>query len=92
MGQKFCTACGALLSEEIKFCESCGTPVDPEIPALSLQPPASDGQEPQILPTSSSPAGTRSAGKIPIKIIAGIFVVLIIAAVVVLSSRTKDIT
>ena len=84
MRQKFCTACGALLSEGIKFCESCGTPVDPEIPALSLQPPASVGQEQNIPPTIYSPPASRDTGKIPVKIIAGIFIVLIIAAVVVL--------
>jgi hypothetical protein len=84
MRQKFCTACGVTLSEGIKFCESCGTPVDPEITAPSPQPSASVGQEPVITPIVPSPPPSSGAGKVPVKIIAGIFIVLIIAAVVVL--------
>jgi hypothetical protein len=84
MGQKFCIACGTALSEGIKFCESCGTPVDPEIPAPSLQPSASVGQEPSIQPIVPSPPPSHGAGKVPVKIIAGIFFVLIITAAVVL--------
>lgn len=84
MRQKFCTACGVTLSEGIKFCESCGTPVDPEIPAPSPQLSESVVQEPVITPIAPSPPPSSGAGKVPVKIIAGIFIVLIIAAVVVL--------
>ncbi len=91
MRQKFCTACGATLSEGIKFCESCGTPVDPEIPAPSLQPSESVGQEPVITPIVPSPPPSSGAGKVPVKIIAGIFIVLIIAAVSSFDSSTEDV-
>jgi hypothetical protein len=82
MRQKYCTACGATLSEGIKFCEICGTLVDTEMQAPSLQPPASAGEEPMIPPIT--PPLSRGTGKVPVKIIAGIFIVLIIATAVIL--------
>jgi hypothetical protein len=80
MGQKFCTVCGTALSEGIKFCESCGTPVDQESPARDIQTIAPTGQMPVTPP---SPPLSGSAGKLPVKIIAGIVIVLLIAAVAV---------
>jgi hypothetical protein len=84
MRQKFCTVCGAAISEGIKFCEICGTPVDQEMPEPSFQPSASLEQEPLIPPIVPFPPPSRGAGKVPVKIIAGIFIILIIAAAVVL--------
>jgi hypothetical protein len=82
MGQKFCTVCGAKLIEDTKFCESCGTPVE-QAPLIggnfspgTIPPSSGTGQ---VSPTT--PAGT--VGKFPVKIIAGIVIVLIIAAVAV---------
>jgi hypothetical protein len=83
MGQKFCIVCGAALSEGIKFCESCGTPVDPVTPAPAQQPSGSVIQEPVTLPPPVSPPPPGRTGKIPVKIIAGIVIVLIIAAAAV---------
>jgi len=82
MGQKFCIVCGAALSEGIKFCESCGTPVDPATPAPAQQPPAPFIQEP-VMPAAASPPPPGRSGGIPVKIIAGIVIVLVIAAVAV---------
>jgi hypothetical protein len=83
MGQKFCTGCGAALSEGIKFCESCGTLVDPKIPASAQQPSAPAMQEPVTRPAAASPPLPGRSGKMPVKIIAGIVIVLIIAAAAV---------
>jgi len=83
MGQKFCIVCGAALSEGKKFCESCGTPVDPATPAPAQQLSAPAMQEPVTLPPAASPPLPGRFGKMPVKIIAGIVIVLIIAAVAV---------
>lgn len=89
MGQKFCTGCGAALSEGIKFCESCGTPIDPATPAPEYQSStpapeypssATAKQEPVTVPAAVSPPPTDRSGKIPVKIIAGIVIVLVIVA------------
>ena len=37
---KFCTACGAPLTEGAKFCEACGTPVEVPLEAAPAQPSA----------------------------------------------------
>ncbi len=89
MRQKFCTVCGTALSEGIKFCENCGTPVDPEILAAFLQPSATDGQGSIIAPIVLSHPPSCGKGKVPLKIIAGIFIVLIIAAAVILITVLK---
>jgi hypothetical protein len=85
MGQQFCTVCGAKLPEGMKFCESCGTPVD-VAPASST----SASIPVQVPPgtVSGSPAAGGS-GKFPVKIIAGIVVVLLIAAAVVIFALPK---
>jgi hypothetical protein len=80
MGQQFCTVCGAKLPEGIKFCESCGAPVTP--PSVSPITSTSPVQEPlPIAIPGTPPAG--GIGKFPLKIIAGLVIVLIIAAVAV---------
>jgi uncharacterized membrane protein YvbJ len=91
MGQKFCTVCGAVLSEEVKFCESCGTPVTPATPALA-QPLLSPIQpEPLPLQLSAPTSPTGRFGKMPVIIITGIVIVLIIAeGVFVLLPKISD--
>lgn len=83
MGQKFCTACGAHVDEGKRFCESCGTPVEPTQP---VQTAASSDMNPvSVSGTSTSPPPSGAGGnKFPVKIVAGIVVILIIAALVVL--------
>ena len=88
MGQKFCIVCGAALSEGIKFCENCGTPVDPVTPAPAQQPPAPFVQEP-VTPAAVSPPPPGRSGRITVKIIAGIVIVLVIAAVAVFAVLPK---
>jgi hypothetical protein len=83
MGQKFCTGCGAVLSEGIKFCESCGIPVNPVTPAPAQQPSAPVMQEPVTLPAAVALPPPGRLGKMPVTIIAGIVIVLIIAAAAV---------
>jgi len=78
MGQKFCTACGAALTEGLRFCEKCGSPLSPETqvqPAHSLLP-ASQGFS--ISPVIPAPPEQKKRNPVPI--IAAIFLVLIIAA------------
>jgi hypothetical protein len=83
MGQKFCTGCGAALSEGIKFCEICGTPVDSATPAPAQHLPSPIQHEPVTVPAVSSPPPPDRLGKIPVKIVAGIIIVLVIAAAAV---------
>ncbi|MDP2797610.1 MAG: zinc-ribbon domain-containing protein [Methanoregula sp.] len=75
MGQKFCTICGAVLSEGVKFCENCGAAVE-QIPPASAPSPVS--QAPLTMATSlpeTMPKGNPNA-----KIIAGIVIVLVVLA------------
>ena len=83
MGQQFCTACGAKLNEGMQFCENCGAAVEPGAPVAAAASPeihqvsgASPGNPP-------APPGA-GRGEFPVKIIAGIVIVLIIAAIAVL--------
>jgi hypothetical protein len=88
MGQQFCTICGAKLSSGIRFCESCGAPVEPELPKQSTTP-ATTITNP---PAGSGPVrGHQDAGsgKIPVTILAGIVILLIIAAVAVMIMLPK---
>jgi hypothetical protein len=80
MGQQFCTICGAKLGQGIKFCENCGAPVEPALEITSQLPGT---PVPGTGPVSSKPP-VRSDGKFPVKILAGILIILIIAAAVVL--------
>ncbi|MDO9035258.1 MAG: zinc ribbon domain-containing protein, partial [Methanoregula sp.] len=75
MVQKFCTICGAVLPKGVKFCENCGAAVEQSPPAYnpSPVPPA---------PFMAAPApGTVPKGNSPVKIIAGIVIVLVVLAV-----------
>lgn len=75
MGQKFCTACGAVLSPGVKFCESCGEAIEPVLPSpLPAVNSPSFGE-----PSSPAPAGTPK-GSPPLKIVAGIVIVLLLLA------------
>ncbi|MFA4849478.1 MAG: zinc ribbon domain-containing protein [Methanoregula sp.] len=75
MGQKFCTSCGAVLSEGVKFCENCGAAVE-SIPPSSAPSPAS-----QAPLTMADPLpGTIPKRKPDMKIIAGIVIVLVLLA------------
>jgi len=78
MGNKFCTACGSALSPGVKFCEHCGAPVNPD--ELFPEQPASSLTDFAEAPQQPSP-------RIPKKtmaVIAGIVVVLVIAATLAL--------
>jgi hypothetical protein len=78
MGQKFCTACGAALTEGLRFCEKCGSPLSPETPVQAAQPPLPASLGFSIPPDIPSPPGRNSRNPVPI--IAAIILVLIIAA------------
>ncbi|WP_321507041.1 zinc ribbon domain-containing protein [uncultured Methanoregula sp.] len=76
MGNKFCTACGAALSEGVKFCEHCGNPADQD--DLYPEPPVLlPAESPEALP-QPDPGVSK---KIPVSVIGGIVVVLVIFAV-----------
>lgn len=75
MGQKFCTTCGAVLSESVKFCENCGAAVE-QIPPSSASSPVS--QAPSTM-TDPLP-GTIPKRNPHMKIIAGIVIVLVLLA------------
>jgi hypothetical protein len=89
MGQKFCTACGAVLPEGIRLCESCGAAVDPAPESISPagEPvvPADTWERPATLvkTPASEPPNKKPSRKIvaAIAIVAGI---VVIAAVLVL--------
>jgi hypothetical protein len=80
MGHQFCTKCGAKLIEGNKFCQSCGTPVDNTQTSPVTPVPASQGPAPAATQPAAQAGSTR---KFPIIIIAGIVVLLVIAAVAV---------
>ena len=76
MAQKFCTACGAAITEGIKFCEQCGSPVIQDISAPVITPDAPIG------PGSSTPAVTppTGSGKAKTFLITGAVIILVLAA------------
>lgn len=81
MGQQFCTVCGAKLNEGTRFCESCGALVQPAPADLSGSQKDTITAAPGAVP--SSPQKTSgNEGKFPIKIIAGVVIMIIIAAAV----------
>ena len=97
MGQKFCTSCGATPLDNANFCENCGAHVKPDLPASRDMPeaiPASPPGEPLAAPVPASGA----APKVLVTIIAGILIVLVVAAAVIfvllpkLSGTTDAIT
>jgi hypothetical protein len=75
MGQKFCTTCGAALSESMKFCENCGAAVESITPSSAPSPVS---QAPFTM--ADSLPGTIPKRKPDVKIIAGIVIVLILLA------------
>jgi hypothetical protein len=74
-----CTVCGTESGEGKKFCENCGTPLNqtppPPKPLISADP------DPMVLPPADRPPSRGTASSITVKIIGGIIIVLIIAAV-----------
>jgi hypothetical protein len=75
MGQKFCTICGAVLPVGVKFCENCGAAVE-QIPPVNAPLP--------VPPTpfmAAPPPGTMPKRDLPVKVIAGIVIVLVVLAV-----------
>lgn len=83
MGQKFCTVCGAQLAGGIRFCESCGAPVEPEPSVQATASPGMNRVSGVGSNTTPAPPGTGT-GKFPVTIVAGVVIVLIIAALAVL--------
>ena len=77
MVQKFCTICGAVLPEGVKFCENCGAAVEQIPPAYAPSP------VPPAPFMAAPPQGMIPKGTPPVKIIAGIVIVLVILAVAV---------
>lgn len=68
MGQQFCTACGARLTEGMSFCEHCGARIE---------------ETTKVSPSSgltSLPENSGSPQKFPVGVIAGIIIVLILLA------------
>jgi hypothetical protein len=80
MSQKFCTACGAALSDGLKFCEQCGSQVVPEFPAPVNHRIVPVGFTSGIPPVISSPEKGKDIK--PATIIAIIFITLVIVAAV----------
>ena len=78
MAPKYCTACGAALSEGKKFCESCGSPIVQESVVTHPQPAVPAGLSAGIPPPVPSPEKGKSK-KRTICIVA-IFVLLILVA------------
>lgn len=78
MGQKFCTACGAALTEGLRFCEHCGASLPPEISAQTLQPAGVAGEISGIPPVTALPQGGKSISSV--MVIAAVFIFLVIAA------------
>ncbi|MCK9592191.1 MAG: zinc-ribbon domain-containing protein [Methanoregula sp.] len=89
MEQKFCNSCGSELSEGIKFCENCGTKIDQKTPLQPQPPPVSMREDPVTTPPVEAPPSAGSAGKVPVKIIAGIIIVLVIAAALIFTLLPK---
>jgi hypothetical protein len=83
MGQKFCNGCGAALHEEMKFCENCGIPVNPPAPEESQPHSSAIPPQPVAFSADAPPPPSSRFGKLPIKIVAGIVIVLIISAVII---------
>jgi hypothetical protein len=78
MDQKYCTACGAALTDGLKFCEHCGSPVVPDLTGTVPQPAVT-----VVPPSGLSPAGSlpaRGKGSRNIIIGAGVILLLVIAA------------
>jgi hypothetical protein len=75
MGQKFCTSCGAVLSDGVKFCENCGAAVEQGTPSISPSP----GSQASAVPAASLPAEITKE-KPTGRIIAGIVIVLVVLA------------
>lgn len=81
MGQQFCTVCGAKLSDGMKFCESCGALAEPQSTFPATVPPTLPGLADNASPGKSlSPPGGDSK-KFPVKIVIGILLLLVLAAV-----------
>ncbi len=81
MGQRFCTVCGAELGEGIKFCESCGALIDQKNPPHLSQISVSARQDPDAISPADAPPPPGSAGKVPLKIIGVIIILLVLAGV-----------
>ncbi|MFA4859433.1 zinc-ribbon domain-containing protein [Methanoregula sp.] len=89
MGNHFCTACGEALSDGVKFCEHCGAPVDMDASSLDLP-----GSSWELPPKEFRQPSEGSPKKLPVAVLAGIIVVLVVAAVlalVVLPGVSKNI-
>jgi hypothetical protein len=80
MGQKFCTSCGAALSENLKFCGSCGSPVLAEVMAPGVPVVMPEGQATGAPPLPLPPPGGRKGTAVTI--LAAMIVILFVAAVV----------
>jgi len=78
MAPKYCTACGAAVSEGKKFCESCGSPVVQESVVTPPQPAVPAGLSAVIPPPVPSTEEGKST-KRTIRIVAILFLLIVVA-------------
>ena len=78
MGQKYCTACGAALSEGIKFCEKCGSPVVQDSTARFRNLLCRLDYHPAYHRAVPSPEGGKGS-KRTIQIVAILFLLIVVA-------------
>ena len=76
MNQKYCTTCGAALTEGLKFCQQCGSPVVSDLNEPLPHHPLPPQQPSRILPVTLPQGGGGGRGKM---IIVAAVVILIIA-------------
>lgn len=90
MAQRYCKACGNVLSDSEKFCAACGAPAD-DAPAAA-EAPAGGFVDNGAVPAAAKQGGGAAAalaGKKNLIIIAAAAIVVIIIAVVVILNLTK---
>lgn len=78
MGNKFCSSCGAVLPEQGTFCEQCGALAEPDNKSGPVTIPVQTDFDP-LADTITMSGDRPPAKKFPVKIIAGILCISIVA-------------